>query len=238
MHKNFLRLAALATAAGMLAPFMASAHTVDSEPGRGGSSLSSWVKAVDGNGDANAIGKFNSNEANKSLVRVNGKVKAVSSTSITVTQYSLDSAGAPVVKDYTFVVDSTTVVIRKFKGTASIAEVSVGDKVGIWATSKIGGTAKLIWDKSIWWVALSGKISDLDATAMSFNLVVTRKESQTGINLTMTVPVRATSSTTFMKADGTVGAWADLANGQNVNVRGTFDRVWMLVWAKKVTIKS
>lgn len=238
MRKTLVRFATLAAALSMLAPVAARASTsTDQEPGRGNSIMSSWVHAVDVNGDANAIGKFNSNEANRSLVRVNGTAKAVSTTSITISQFSLNSAGDLTVKDYTFTVDSSTAVIRKFKGTASIAEVAVGDRVGIWATSKTNGTAKLIWDKSIWWVALSGKIADLNSTTATFNLVVSRKEPQTGLTMTLVMPVKTSSQTTYFMGT-TVKAWSDLANGQTVNVRGSFNFVGKYLWAKKITIVS
>src|SRR5204862_372628 len=82
--KVFSRVPALAMAAALAAaavvPLASRAgndsHSEDTEPGRGNSVSSSWVKAVDGNGDANAIGKFNRNEANKNLAKANGTVKA------------------------------------------------------------------------------------------------------------------------------------------------------------------
>lgn len=245
MKKVISRVPALALAAALavaaVMPLASRAgnegRSGDTEPGRGNSIMSSWVRAVDGSGDANAIGKFNRNEANKSLVRANGTVKVVSASSITVTTFSKNGEGVVTAKDYTFTVDSSTTVIRKFKGTASIAEVGVGDKVKVWATSLTDGTAKLIWDKSIWWIALNGTINALNSTDMTFNLLVSRKEPQTGLMMTMTVPVKTSSATTYFKADGTAGLFTDLADDQKVAVRGSFNTVGKYVWAKKVTIK-
>lgn len=227
-RQKFIRLMAPAVALGLILPLMAAAR-------ENGSSApvqyNSWVKAVDEKGDSNAIGKFNSNQANKRLAHFEGTVSAVSATSITVRR--ANSLG--VVTTRTFIIDTSTVVIRKFKGTASVPEIAVGDRVQVWATALTGGTAKLIWDKSIWWVALKGTIADLNATDKTFNLVVTRKEPETGLPMTLTVPIRTSDSTIYLMGLDPK-TFSDLANGQTVSVRGTFDAVLKSVLAKKITI--
>lgn len=202
--------------------------------------------AVDGRGDANAIGKFNRHEKNKKLFKVNGRVTAVSASSITV-QVSLtntnnngnangnSNANASNVnadvtlKSFTFSVDSNTAVIRKFKGTATIDEVAVGDHVRVWATKRTDGRAVLIWDKSIWWVHLKGVISSLDATAKTFKLTVTIK------GIEYTTNVKTNDATTYW-LDATAKTFGDLANGQTVLVKGSWNSVGKYVLAKKVLI--
>lgn len=231
MRKLLFGALGLATLGLVILPSFGQAGGVDFEPGRGVSALTSWVSAVDVHGDANAIGKFNSAEGNKHYVKVEGSVTAISSTAITVLSKSKS-------KSYTFTIDSTTKIIRKFKGTAAVSEVQVGDAVRVYATALTSGTAKLIWDKSIWWVSLSGTLANLDSTAKTFNLIVSRKEPQTGLTMTLTVPVKTTDTTTYWLADGTAKAWTDLANDQKINVRGSWDVVNKIVTASRVTIKS
>lgn len=207
-------------------PFMAAAR-------ENGSSTpvqyNSWVKATDEKGDANALGKFHSNTLNKHLFVFTGNVTAVSASSVTVKRTS--SSG--VVTTYTYTVDTTTAVIRKFKGTASIADVTVGDKVQVWSTLRTGGIAKLIWDKSIWRVDLKGTVSALDTTAMTFTLTVTRKEPETGLQMTLAIPIKTTATTAYW--DGiTPITFGDLTNGEVVKLVGTFDTIGKYVTATKV----
>lgn len=215
-------------ALGVIFPLIASAR-------EGGSSTpiqyGSWVKVLDEKGDRNAIGKFNSNEANKKLVRFEGTVTVVSGTSVSVKR--ADSEGT--VTTRTFKVDTSTAVIRKFKGTASIGEVSVGDKVKVWATASTDGTAKLIWDKSIWWVEVRGIVSALNVADQTFSVTITRPEPETGLSMTLTVPIKTTSGTTY----GTLTdpkTFSDLANGQTVKLRGSFSAIGKYVIAKRVSI--
>ncbi len=226
MKSTFIRFMTPVVALGMILPMVAAAR-------EDGSStpvqVNSWVKAVDEKGDSNSIGLFNRDEANKHLAKVNGTVTAKSDTSISV------KAGNGTT--YTFTVDSSTKIIRKFKGHSSMAEVAVGDQVRVWATALTGGTAKLVWDKSIWWVALSGTISNLNSTDKTFDLTIMRKEPETGLTMTLTVPIKTSDATTYWM-DTTAKAFTDLANGQKVSVRGSFNKVGKYVWASKVTIKS
>lgn len=215
-------------ALGLVLPFVAAAReNGSSAPIQYGS----WVKAVDEKGDHNAIGKFNSNETSKKLAKIEGTVTAVSSTSISVKRGDSESA----VTTRTFKVDTSTVVIRKFKGTASIGEVGVGDKVKVYATAVTDGTAKLIWDKSVWQIALKGTVSALNATDKTFTLTVSKKEPETGLTMTLAVPVKTTDSTTYWQGV-TAKTFGDLANGQTVNIGGTFNSVGKYDLANKVSI--
>jgi hypothetical protein len=213
-------------------PAPSQASDFDAEPGRGMSAMTSWVNAVDVHGDKDGNSRYSKSESNRQYVKVNGKVTAISASSI-----SVDVVKDGVTTAYTFTIDSATKIIRKFKGIASLTEVLVGDTVRVYVTSLTGGTAKLIWDKSIWWVTLSGKISVLNATDKTFSLVITRKEPQTGLPMTLTVPIKANDATTYWQAS-TAKAFTDLANDQTVNVRGSWNAVVKVVVAGKVTIKS
>ncbi len=242
VRKLLIGAGLLAMAAGMIAPVAAKS---DKSKGNSQRQLANPV-AVDGRGDANAIGKFNRNEGNKKLFKVNGRVTAVSASSITV-QVSLANTNSNsnangnsnanvsnvnagvTLKSFTFSVDSNTAVIRKFKGTATIDEVAVGDHVRVWATKKTDGRAVLIWDKSIWWVHLKGVISNLDTTAKTFKLTVTIK----GIDFTTNVK---TNDTTTYWQDTTAKTFSDLANGQTVLVKGSWNFVGKYVLTKKVFI--
>lgn len=228
MKKTIMKWLTPIVALGMIIPLIALAREGgDSNPVQYGS----WVKAIDLHGDHNAIGKFNSNNGNHRLAHVEGVVTVASPTSISVkqTKNGVDTT-------YAFTVDSNTTIIRKFKGTAAIGEVGVSDKVKVYATALTSGTAKLIWDKSIWWVALKGTISALDTTAKTFTLNVTRKEPETGLPMTLAVPITTSSMTTFWQGV-TAKAFTDLANGQTVNLRGTFNFVGKFVLASRISIQ-
>lgn len=226
MTKSLRILAVVVIAASFATPFLSKAEEVDTTPGTGKSVVKSWVQAEDGTGDANSIGKFKSAKENKKYVRVNGTVTAVSETSVTIEKGSTS---------YTYVVDANTAVIRRFKGKASIGEVSVGDVVSIWTTKKADGTAKLIWDKSIWRISVTGAVADLDTTAQTFNVVIEKKEPHTGLMMTLTVPVRTSSDTTYFIGD-TAASFSDLTNGQTVKVRGTWNIEGKYEMASKVII--
>lgn len=236
MRKVLLSAVALALVGGMLVPTMSEAK---SKP-----KFSNPV-AIDGHGDRNGIGKFNSENKEKKRRVVSGIVTAVSATSITVevgvsqsdkdknenANSNANTNTTVTKKSFTFTVNSSTKVIRKFKGTAAISEVMVGDRVQVWATSLTNGTAKLIWDKSIWWAEARGKISNLNATAKTFTLTITKNKIE------FSTTVKANDLTTYWQ-DGVAKTWTDLANGQTVVVRGTWDAVNSLFLARKITIKS
>lgn len=226
MKKTLRILAVAAVSAGLVTPLLAHAEDVDSTPGTGKSVVKSWVQAEDGKGDAISIGKFNAAKANKKYVRVNGTVTAVSETSITVEKGSTS---------YTYAVDANTAVIRRFKGKSSIAEVSVGDTVSVWATKKTNGTAKLIWDKSIWKVGITGVVADLDTTSGTFNVVVSRKEPHTGLMMTLTVPVRTSDATKYFIGT-TPASLSDLADGQTVKASGVWNMEDKYLQSGKVVI--
>lgn len=191
--------------------------------------------AIDKKADANTIGKFNRVKENKKLWHVNGRVTAVSATSISVAVTTLDNANGNAnatltTTTYTFAVNDRTIVIRKFKGKSAIHEVAVGDRVMIWATSLTDGTARLIWDKSIWLVSLNGKITNLNADAKTFTLVVTRK------GVEYSTPVKTDDQTVYLMGD-TAKTFADLANDQRVTVRGSWNSVGKYTLALKVTVQ-
>ncbi|MBI3573192.1 MAG: hypothetical protein HY092_03260 [Candidatus Kerfeldbacteria bacterium] len=225
MKKPLLSISALAMVAAMVVPLAVSAK-ITHQLGN--------PESIE-HTDANTIGKFNSESHNTKRHHVTGKVTAVSATSITVAVGSASAnsngngntnVGAP--KTYTFVVDSHTVVIRKFKGKSSISEVMVGDMVMVWADKLSGGTAKLIWDKSIWWVGISGTISNLDATNKMFTLTIMKNKIE------FTTTVKTDASTTFWQGT-TAKTFSDLANGQKVTIRGSWDNIGKFLLARKVT---
>lgn len=214
--------------------------------------IHSESSALDTQGDARGLGVFKRSEENKKYVFANGKVTAVGATSITVAVRSKKSDdivttqsdtntnsehGTVVTTSYTFAVDSTTMVIRKFKGKASIAEVAVGDSVKLWGTKFEGGVAKLIWDKSIWWGQIRGTITDLNPTTKTFKLVLKQKISETGVIRTVAATVKTNTSTTFWMG-GAAKAFTDLANDQKVTLRGSWNSANMYFLASKVTISE
>jgi hypothetical protein len=190
--------------------------------------------AADLRGDANGIGKFKSTEANKKLVFVNGRVSAVSASSISVDFKKEDG----ITTTYTFAVDTTTKIIRKFKATATIGEVAVKDHVKLWATKLEGGTAKLIWDKSIWWAVVKGTITALDTTNQTITVklswVVSAKHKPV-IRKQYQLLVKTYSLTEYWQGT-TAKAFTDLAVGQNISVRGSWNSVGKYLLGKKITI--
>lgn len=226
MKKTVRFLAVAFISASLFVPFLSQAENVDTSTGTGKSVVSSWIEALDGKGDSNAIGKFKSAKENKKYKSANGVVSAVSDTSISITKGE---------KTYTFIVDEKTTVLRKFKGKATIGEITLGDTVSIWATAKTDGTAKIIWDRSIWRISLKGTVSGLDTAAGTFNVVIQKKEPHTGLFMTLTVPVQTNSATTYFIGD-TAAAFTDLVDGQTVTVRGTWNIEGKYEIASKVTI--
>lgn len=228
MRKKILGLSTVALVAAMVLPLAVGAKTVNklSNP-----------DSIE-HTDSNTIGKFNSENHNKKRHVVSGKVTAVSATSITVSIGSghtendnsngnSNTNSTSTVKSFTFIVDANTMVIRKFKGKSDITEVMVGDTVMVWADKTTGGTAKLIWDKSTWWVGIAGTVSNLNATAKTFTLTITKDK------IDFSTTVKFDSSTTFWKGT-TAKTFGDLVNGQKVHVRGSWDSVAKVLLAGKV----
>lgn len=227
MKLSIVRFVLPVLAIVLLVPFVAAAReNGSSAPIQYGS----WVKAVDEKGDRNAIGKFNASESNKKLVRYEGTVTAVSTTSISLERLN----GQGDVTTQTFGITPTTKVIRKFKATARIGEVGIGDRAKVWASSLDGGTAKLIWDKGIWWVSLRGTVSNVNATDKTFSLIITRKEPETKLSMTMTVPVRTSGSTSYWMGFDQI-AFDDLFNTETVRVRGTFNSIGQYITANNIS---
>ncbi len=199
--------------------------------------LHSEESALDGKGDRNGIGMFNravDGEKTK-YVHVNGKVTAVSTTSITVDVRSKNEDETITTSPYTFAIDSTTKIIRKFKGSATIVEIAVGDKVKLWGTKLEGGVAKLIWDKSIWWGQIKGTITDLNATTKTFKLILKQKQTASGKTITVAATVKTHDGTKYWLGD-VEKAFTDLANDQVVTVRGSWNSANKYFLANKVTI--
>ncbi len=228
MHKRmFAGFSALVIATTLLAPSMTMAK--DKLP-RLGAPI-----AIDGQGDNNGLAKYKKHSENRHLKQVVGVVTAIvapvtdpkTDGSITIKK----SNG----KSYTFSFDSTsstkyTTFLRKYKGTATWNEVMVGDSVHIFASKLEKGKAVIVWDKGIWSAEVKGVVSNLNSTTMAFTLTVTKG----GIEYTTTG--KYDTLTTFMMKDGTAKTAADLANGQTVKIRGTWDMVGHFLLAKKIVI--
>lgn len=255
MRKFILTMTLLALVAGLMVPAAEAKVSTRGLP----KFLHSEASALDGKGDRNGIGMFKRLEENKTMVYAHGKVTAVSATSITVevrskksdnevssqtenTNSSKNTDGDVVLTSYTFGVDATTKIIRKFKGTASIAEVAVGDKVKLWATKFEGGVAKLIWDKSIWWGSIKGTVTDVNTTAKTFKLVLRQKMTDSGLTKTVTATVKTHEGTTywFGTEPVTAATFDDLTAAMNaekkVTIRGSWNSVGKYFLASKVVI--
>lgn len=226
-HRILTGVSGLAVAATMLLPMATMARGTEHPR------LKSPV-ALDAKGDDHGIKAYNSERKNKKHRFVTGTVTAVSATSITVSVTKPADANTNTVASttsYTFAIDSHTNYDRKFHGTANADEIQVGDTVQVWATSLTNGTAKLIWDKSIWWVDLKGTVSNLNTTTMAFTLTV----KYLGQDVSTTVKYNAT--TKFMMGS-TAKTAADLANGQTLRMRGSWHVVGSWLLAKKINIQS
>lgn len=190
------------------------------------------AQALDKRGDDNGVRAWNRFAQDNAYVFVKGTVTAVSPTSISVSvKHHSEDGLTTLTTVYTFSVDANTKVIRKFKGSAAINQVQVGDTVSIWGSDLTNGHARLIWDQSIWWVSLDGTISNLNTTTNTFTLSF----KSHGIIVSTTVK---TDGQTVIMSDGTAKTFADLANGQKVEVRGSWDAVNLWVLAKKINIET
>lgn len=238
MHKRvYTGLSAVALAATLMAPTMSLAKEKESESHKSMKPRLTSTVAIDGKGDNNGLAKFKKHSENRRLVQVTGKVTAVSATSITIERRSGEEIknvnGTRVVKptkSYTFAITGTTSVLRKYKGTATINEVMLGDTVKIWGTKLVGGNALIIWDSSIWYAEVRGVVSNLNATAKAFTLTVTKDKVE------YSTTVKFDDATTFLMSDGTAKTAADLANGQTIKVKGAWDSVGKFLFAKRIVI--
>lgn len=216
----------------LLASLFGASTVAQAKDSHGNKFKASESQALDGKGDNNGVRAWNRFALDNAYVFVKGTVTAVSPTSISVSVNHHSEDGLTTLTTvYTFSVDTNTKVIRKFKGSAAINQVQVGDMVSIWGSDLTGGHARLIWDQSIWWVSLHGTISNLNTATNTFTLSFTSH----GIIVSTTIK---TDSLTVIMADGTPKTFADLANGQRVEVRGTWDAVNLWVLAKKINLES
>ncbi len=238
MSKRLLAgLGALAMVVSMAAPSVTLARETKHEK------LKETV-AIDGKGDKDGLARFESEDRGRKHKFVTGKVTAISATSITI----LTPGTAPVANtnttntnsdskpkalpgtSYTFAITSATHYVRKYKGTASWNEIMLGDTVKVWADKLVDGTAKLIWDTSIWYSEVKGVVSNLNVTGMALTLTVTMK----GVEYNTTV--KMDSATTYLMKDGTAKAITDLANGQTIKLRGSWNSVGKYLLAKRIVI--
>lgn len=172
--------------------------------------------------EAKDVRQHDEHERNRRLVKVNGTVAAISTSSITVKVSSTIS--------YTFAITSKTRMLRKHKGATNVSEIAVNDRVRVWADKKVGGTAKMILDKSIWWVNFPGTISNIDTTAKTFTLTIRWKMFD------VTSTVKWDASTAIRQGDA-IKTVPDLANGQKVQVKGSWNEVGRYILARRITIK-
>ncbi len=234
MRKAFLVLPLLAMVSMLLSP---AAEAKTSSKGLNKFSYNE-SEALDDKGDKNGLKLYSRIGGDEAYAYVNGTVSAVSATAISVSVKHRDenNLDAFVTKVYTFSIDAKTKVIRKFKATASISEVAVGDRVAVWGSDLRDGRARLIWDKSIWWGETEGTLTDLNTTDKTFKVVLTT-ENKLGQQVTVVTTVKVSDATTYWQ-NGVAKSFSDLANDQKVKVRGSWNSAGKFFLANKVTIKS
>jgi hypothetical protein len=165
--------------------------------------------------------ELSKNEHSNKVRKTTGVVKAISATSITVTNSKK--------VDTTFVIDAKTRMLRKHHGKASVNEIVVGDHVKVWSSKTTPGTAKMIWDKDIWAVRFPGTISNLDTTNKTMTLTIKWKM----FDVTSTVKW---DDTLVVKQGEVTKAVTDLANGQKVTVSGSWNDIGKFIFAKKINL--
>ncbi len=235
MRKFLTSAVGLAMVATMFAPSLSSAK---SETAGIAKFSASDDNALDHKGDDKGMKAFHRIAEDSAYAFVKGRVTAISTTSISVSvMHHADSDAATLITTvYTFNIDSITKVIRKFKGTAGVNEVSVGDLVSVWASDLTNGHARLIWDQSIWWGEVKGTVSELDVTNNTFKLILKSSENH-GITTTSVATIVVDTNTTYSK-DGVAKTLSDLANGQKVKIRGSWNNPDKSFLAKTVAIQS
>lgn len=189
---------------------------------------------IDSRGDDNGLAKYKKHLENKRLKQIEGVVTAITGPVAPSTEGTMvvkKSNG----KSYTFTFDSTsatkyTTFLRKHKSTATWNEVMVGDAVHVFTTKLEKGKAVIVWDKGIWYTEVKGTISNLNVDGKAFTLTLTREHVE------FTTTVKFDAFTTFMMKDGTAKTSADLANGQTVKIKGTWDMVGKFLLAKRLII--
>lgn len=230
MFKRMLvGFSALAIAATLIVPAITSAKEKETKKPK-----LTTTTAIDEHGDNNGLAKFKKHSENKKLKQVVGVVTAITGPVAPSTEGTIvvkKSNG----KSYTFTFDSSlttkyTTFLRKYKGTATWNEIMVGDAVHIFATKLEKGKAVIVWDKGIWYTEVGGVVSNLDSTTKSFTLTVTKN------HIEYTTTVKYDAFTTFLMKDGTVKSATDLANGQTVKIRGSWDAVGKFLLGKRIVI--
>lgn len=191
--------------------------------------------AIDAKGDDNGLGKFKKHSVNGHLKQVVGVVTAITAPVADPKADGTITIKKENGKSYTFSFDSTTATkyttfLRKHKATATWNEVMVGDTVHIFSTKLEKGKAIIVWDKGIWYAEIKGVVSNLNTTTMAMTLTVTKG----GIEYSTTVKYDA--FTTFLMKDGTAKTAADLANGQTIKIKGSWDAVGKFLFAKRIVI--
>jgi hypothetical protein len=240
MHKTLLRMSLVAVL--IAAPIAAFGSD---KPGR---YISAGQEAADFKGDAKGLKAFSLHESKSGLVKVQGDITAVSATSITVlgeaktSRSTNTNASVKVYSDseeddaadvsYTFTINSDTKVLRRFRGTSSVSELSVGDEVKVWVDKLEAGTAKMILDKSIWWLRLGGRAVEVDDTNKTFRLLMPFRKH--GRLKTFSGVIKTSALTQYIKADGTAGTFTDIDNNDKLRVRGVWNNEGFHLNARKV----
>jgi len=149
---------------------------------------------------------------NATITEINGKIINVTKDSTT---YTVDATNAR--------------IVRKFDAKADFSEVLTGDIINVWGT--LDGTtvtARKIKDLSIQKAhgVFSGTIKSIDSTAKTFVLQSNKRGDQTA----------HVTDSTRIKQKGQTKAFADLQVGNNIQVKGTWNKthnkIYNVNWVK------
>ena len=152
-----------------------------------------------------------------------GTLKSMSPTSFTVTSWG---------GDWMINVPATTKLMRKYSGTSSMAEFTVGDMVQV--KGKVDAAApwtidaQTVQDNSIQTLnaSFSGTVSNLNGSTLTLTT-----KSRGVVQVTLNTGVKIMMS-------GKTGMMSDIANGTMIGVSGVWNTQKSMLWASKVTISK
>ncbi len=154
-----------------------------------------------------------------------GTLKSISADSLVVSSWG---------GDWTILMSSTTKLLRRFDGKASLSEFAVGDAVQVKGkvstTSMWAVNARAVQDNSIQTrnASFSGTISNLNTSTWAF-MLTTQKRGVLQVTVNADAKIKIGDST---------GSVNDLMNGLMVSVSGVWNTQQSMLMASKVVVKQ
>jgi hypothetical protein len=147
----------------------------------------------------------------------------------------------------TFKANSATTYLDARNKKIRPAFISPLDTVSVTADKLSGGTAISLIDKSVWSATLTGRVSGVSDTSLSFNLTIVKHIKEINKDATYTLPVSGLQSPTIVQVEKTkVGnkttrvlktrTWTNVNDNQTVTVTGNWNSHLQKMQATKIQL--